>query len=256
MSTPTNVLITGASRGLGKGFLQRYLLKPNHTVIAANRDPSGASSAALAELPRAQGSRLILVKLDADAETDAQAAVAELRASHGIEHLDIVIANAGIAYVYPTVADLRIADLEAHMRTNLHGLVRVYQATRPLLRNSSLSPVFAPVGSSVGSISKQLSVPNAAYAPTKAAAGWMTSRIALEDGDWLTCFALVPGLVETDLGRAGIEGLGLTMEAAAEWLVDFDVSVDGMVAVMDGAAKDKARIGGKMVSHEGEILPW
>lgn len=36
---PTIVLITGANRGLGKGLLKRYLALPNHTVIAANRDP-------------------------------------------------------------------------------------------------------------------------------------------------------------------------------------------------------------------------
>ena len=53
----TVVLITGANRGLGKGLLERYLGQPNHTVIAANRNPDHPSSKELGDVPKAEGSR-------------------------------------------------------------------------------------------------------------------------------------------------------------------------------------------------------
>lgn len=147
---PTIVLITGANRGLGKGLLERYLALPDHVVIAGNRNPAHPTSQALFNLPKGTGSKLIVVKIDATAERDPFNAVTELREKHGIQHLDIVIANAGVSYVWPAVADLKIADLQAHIETNVYGLVRLYQATRLLLRKASREPMFIPMGSAAG----------------------------------------------------------------------------------------------------------
>jgi len=66
---PTIVLITGANRGIGKGRLKLYLLKPNHFVIAANRDPEHPTSKALAKLATADGTCLLVVKIDATVRT-------------------------------------------------------------------------------------------------------------------------------------------------------------------------------------------
>lgn len=41
---PIIVLITGANRGIGKGLLEKYLARPNHTVIGTVRDPDHESS--------------------------------------------------------------------------------------------------------------------------------------------------------------------------------------------------------------------
>lgn len=147
---PITVLISGANRGLGKGLLQRYLTKPNHIVIAANRDPGHATSKALTDLPTGPGSRLIVVKCDSSVESDALEAVKELTAQ-GIDHLDLVIANAGVAFKYGKVSELKIADLQAHIVPNVYGVVWLYQATLPLLRKST-NPKFVTMGSSAGRI--------------------------------------------------------------------------------------------------------
>ena len=147
---PTIVLITGANRGIGKGLLQRYLAQPDHTVIAANRDPQHPTSQDLIQLPTGQGSRLITVKIDATQEQDALDAVRALKELHGVQHLDVVIANAGISNIYPSVAELKISDIQKNMETNVYGVIRLYQATRSLLQKSSNQPIFATVGSSAG----------------------------------------------------------------------------------------------------------
>jgi norsolorinic acid ketoreductase len=132
--------------------LQRYLAQPNHTVIAGNRNPAHPSSQALAKLPKGEGSKLIVVKIDASIEEDASIAIKELQDHHGIDHLDIVIANAGVAYIYPSVAELKLDDLRGHLGPNVYGFVTLYQATRALLQKSQREPIFTPVGSSAGCI--------------------------------------------------------------------------------------------------------
>jgi NAD(P)-dependent dehydrogenase (short-subunit alcohol dehydrogenase family) len=150
MASKTTVLITGANRGIGLGLLERYLAKPSHIVIAAVRNPGHPTVQALDKLPKGPDSQLIVVKIDASIEKDAHDAVAELQQKHGISHLDIVIANAGVAYIYPTVADVKISDIKAHMEPNVYGTIILYQATRGLLKKSSREPIFMIMGSSAG----------------------------------------------------------------------------------------------------------
>lgn len=143
---PTIVLITGANRGIGKGLLSLYLLKENHTIIAANRDLDGPSSRTLSDLPKGERTTLILVKIDATVATDASDAVKHL-ASLGIDHIDVLIANAGIATIYPTVATLKIDDMQKHFETNVYGVVYLYQAFLPVLKKSE-KPTWVSIGSS------------------------------------------------------------------------------------------------------------
>ncbi|KAK7917541.1 hypothetical protein PG985_011149 [Apiospora marii] len=245
---PTIVLITGANRGLGEGLLQRYLAKPDHIVIAANRNPSHPTSQALASLPTGPGSRLLVVKWDASIDQDAFDAAAELQQKHGIEYLDVVIANAGVSELCPTVADLKLDDLRTHMAPNVYGFLATYQATRLLLQKSLREPVFAPMGSTAGCLESQPPIPNAAYGPTKAVVNWYTIRINTED-DWLNAFVLDPGWVQTDLGDRGARSLGL--EKA---FITVKESCDGMMDVLVKTSKEKH--GGKMVGWNGEICPW
>lgn len=148
----TVVLITGANRGLGKGLVERYLQLPNHTVIAANRNPNHATSKELFNLPTATATSLIVVKIDARIWQDAFTAVEILQTDHHIKHIDVAIANAGVAYCYPSVAELKETDLAAHMETNVHGLVSLYQAVRSLLQKSTKEPIFTTMGSTAGSL--------------------------------------------------------------------------------------------------------
>ena len=142
----TIVLITGANRGIGKGLLELYLAKPNHTVIAANRDPNHPTFKALADLPKAEGTSLLVIKVDATVPTDPADAVKQL-ASNGIHHLDIIIANAGIAYIWPKVSEVKVEDMKKHVVPNTYGFIWLYQALLPLLKKSR-TPTWISIGSS------------------------------------------------------------------------------------------------------------
>lgn len=146
----TIVLISGANRGLGKGLLERYLARPDHIIIAANRNPEHATSKDLDKLPKGSGSRLIVVKVDGNNDSDSLNAAKELK-RQGIDHLDIVIANAGVFFAIGKVSEVRITDIQGHFEPNVYGVVRLYQAMLPLLLKSC-NPKWITIGSGAGHI--------------------------------------------------------------------------------------------------------
>ncbi|KAJ5086872.1 Short-chain dehydrogenase/reductase SDR [Penicillium alfredii] len=237
---PTIVLITGANRGIGKGLLELYLAKPNHTVIAANRTPDDPTSKVLAELPKAEGTILLVTKIDATSATDPTRAVKDL-ASRGINHIDILIANAGIALLWPKVSEVKVEDIQTHVDTNVYGLIHLYQAFRPLLRKAR-GPKWVTIGSNF------IPMQNAAYAPTKVVQHWYTKAIAVEE-PWLTAFPIDPGWVQTDLGNRGADAFGY--EKAAVTIED---SVNGLVKVIDASTLETHS--GKLFKHDGAEEPW
>ncbi|KAK7946201.1 NAD(P)-binding protein [Apiospora aurea] len=239
---PTTVLITGANRGLGEGLLKTLSCQTQSYRHCCEPKP------ALSNLPAGEGSQLIVVKWDASVDQDAFNAVAELQEKHGIQYLDIVVANAGISQICPTVANLKLDTLRSHMAPNVYGFLATYQATRPLLQKSTKEPMFAPMGSTAGCLESQPPITNAAYGPTKAAVNWYTIRINAEDA-WLNAFVLIPGWVQTDLGDRGARELGL--EKA---FIMVKESCDGMMNLLAEITKEKH--GGKMVGWNGGICPW
>ncbi|KAJ9490714.1 hypothetical protein VN97_g2507 [Penicillium thymicola] len=252
---PTIVLITGANRGIGKGILELYLQKPNHTVIAANRDPSHPTSNALADLAKAEGTTLEIIRLDVLSPTDPVAAVKTL-AARGITHIDILIANAGIALSWPKVSEVKVEDIQKHVDVNVYGFIHLYQAFRSVLKEAQ-TPKLVTIGSSsavltypvdAGPQPNFLPLQNAAYAPTKSAQHWYTKAISAED-PWLTAFPLDPGWVQTDLGNRGADAFGI--EKAA---ITVEESVTGVVKVIDASTLETHS--GKLFKYDGNQEPW
>ncbi|CAI7591472.1 unnamed protein product [Penicillium glandicola] len=252
---PTIVLITGANRGIGKGILELYLKKPNHTVIAANRDPNHPTSSALAELPKAEGTTLEVIKIDALSPTDPAAAVKTL-AAKGITHLDILVANAGIALSWPKVSEVTVEDIQKHIDVNVYGLIHLYQAFRLLLKEAK-APKWVTIGSSAAFLTTRtvltirrnfIPMQNAAYAPTKGVQHWYTKAISVEDS-WLSAFPVDPGWVQTDLGNRGADAFGF--EEAAVTVED---SAAGVVNVIDMSTLQTHS--GKLFKFSGSEEPW
>ncbi|KAI1373500.1 NAD(P)-binding protein [Hypoxylon crocopeplum] len=243
---PTIVLITGANRGIGKGLLQLYLAKPNHIVIAANRDPNHASSKALAELPKAEGTSLSLIKIDATDRNDPSEAVKTLQ-SKGIDHVDILIANAGIALSWPKVCDVKTDEIQQHVVVNVYGFLWLFQAMRPILKEAK-NPIWVTMGSSSAFLTNMLPIQNAAYAPTKLMGHWYTKAIHIEE-PWLTAFPIDPGWVQTDIGDRGAHAFG--HEKAPTTV---DESAGGILKVIDAATRDTHS--GKLWDFNGNEVPW
>ncbi|KAJ5893415.1 hypothetical protein N7495_005106 [Penicillium taxi] len=248
----TFVIVTGANRGIGKGILELYLKKPNYTVIAATRDPNHPTSKALTDLPKAKGTYLEIIKIDYLSPNDPAAAVKEL-ASKGITHIDILVANAGIALSFPKVSEVEVDHIQKHIDVNVFGFLRLYQAFQPILKEAQ-APKWITIGSSSAFMTVSLVIlnfipfHNAAYAPTKGVQHWYTKAISTEDS-WLNAFIIEPGWVETEIGNRGAEAFGF--EKA---FVTVEDSADGILKVIDASALQTHS--GKLFKFDGNEEPW
>jgi len=136
---------------------------------------------------------LIVVKIDSTSEPDASAAVDLLQSEYNIDTLDVVIANAGISKVYPTVATVKPEDILEHVSVNVIGPVLLFQAVLPLLQKSR-NPKFVAMSSGAASIEgiERSFIPNAAYGSSKAHLNYIMREAHFENKN-LTFVIIDPG---------------------------------------------------------------
>ncbi|KAI6085133.1 hypothetical protein F4821DRAFT_261152 [Hypoxylon rubiginosum] len=247
----TTVLITGANRGLGRALTARFLLQPNTVVVAAVRRPEHATSKSLSELPRGKDTTLINVVIDSTSDTDAQDAVKLLQTKHGINKLDVVVANAGHGTVFgdlSQVAPLEVRDL---IDINTIGPLRLFQAVRPLLE-AGTRPRFVLIGTPIASIAamEKSPFPMFAYGASKAAAHYLTRKIHCESPG-LIAFVVDPGFMQTEMGNTGARHFGY--EKA---FVPVDDSADFVLGQIEKATREQTS--GKFVTidKEREYNEW
>ena len=175
------VLVTGASRGLGRALVQEALRRDARRVYAGMRQPDAHPDAH-------SDDRVTPLPLDVTDQAQIQAAV------KAIDDLDILVNNAGLA-IFDDLSDPAV--LEQHLRVNLFGPYAVTQAFTPLLAASRGTLV------NVLSTSALTPVPVIpAYSISKAAAFSLTQAFrALLAAKGIRVHAVLPGPVDTDMAR-------------------------------------------------------
>jgi 3-oxoacyl-[acyl-carrier protein] reductase len=125
------VVVTGATRGIGKG-IARVFADNGARVLIAGRDQEAASGT-VAELT-AGGAEVSYVLADVSLRAGCQR-IAETAADR-LGGVDVLCANAG---VFPDrrLADLTDEDLDTVLGTNLRGCILSVQACLPALRQSA-----------------------------------------------------------------------------------------------------------------------
>ncbi|RAH42282.1 SDR family oxidoreductase [Aspergillus brunneoviolaceus CBS 621.78] len=252
--TSTVYLITGASRGIGHGLARILVSRPNCTVIAAVRDPSAAAAHTLLALPAGEGSRLILVKIDAQSDTDAHEAVRYLQEAENIHHLDVVVANAGYYDDDYRLEDVPLSKVQRHLDVNTVGILRLFQAVfKPLGKSSQQQqqqPKFVTISSFMGSIAglDEEYFPGGGYGASKAAANWITRKIHVENPGFVS-FMIHPGFVKTAMGNAAARSIGLDSAFS-----EVDECADGIVKLIDGATRES--VGGRFVTVKGQEMAF
>ncbi|EWG55300.1 hypothetical protein FVEG_13322 [Fusarium verticillioides 7600] len=230
MGATTNVLISGASRGIGKGFLEHYLRRPQHTVIAALRDITSPNAKALLELPAGKGSRVILVQIEATSTTDSFDAANELEGP-GITKLDVIIANARI-----------VGD---------QGVALLFMGLKSLLERAE-NPKWMAMSSAVASIEdyqKYMFFKMFPYNASKAALNHFTKTIHAEYEN-IIAFAVSPGFVETEMGKNAVKAYRMENPPFS----DLDEVAKKIIERIDTATRDN--YSGRFVHADGTPIPW
>ncbi|KAM0526587.1 hypothetical protein ACHAP9_004769 [Verticillium nonalfalfae] len=257
MSSTTNVLITGAGRGLGRGFLTTFLARPNHIVIGSIRDLDSNTAKDLRAITPASGSRLILVKIEATSTTDPADAIRQIEAE-GVSKLDVVIANSGITGTQGGLETVDPADFQHVLLVNAVAPTALFNAAQPLLDKAE-NPKWVSISTlmaTIGGLEKTAAWPSVPYSASKAALNFITKSIHIWRSN-ITAISVHPGFVATDMGKSGIKFYNLPEEAA----ISVEDSVSGVtkliansVAKVDNATR--AEHSGKFISYDGSFLEW
>ena len=189
--TGQTALVTGGSRGLGRGFALAL------SAAGAKVAVTGTSASALEEATALiEGAGGVALAIAADVADEGAAAETVASVERALGPIDLLVNNAGVIGPLTATEDADPAQWWRTLEVNLRGpylyaravLSGMVQRRRGRIVNlSSLAGVFA--------------VPYAgAYCASKAALSHWTHSLALElEGTGVTAFAYAPGLVRTGM---------------------------------------------------------
>ena len=219
MPTGRIALVTGANQGVGKQ-VARELVAHGVTVYVGSRDLARGEAAA-AEI----GPGATAVQLDVTDLASIAAAAGRVRREHG--RLDLLVNNAGISNTGRSgrtpeeiaanqrASTASLDEIRAVWDVNVFGVLAVYQAMLPLLRESSDARI-VNVSSGVGSLASNAdpafpyhSLYGPVYPASKAAenALVLAMMVELEDTD-IKVNLVSPGYTSTALNNfAGTESI-------------------------------------------------
>lgn len=220
-------VVTGASRGIGLGFV-KHLLGREQKVFAVTR----GESVELKALSKDKNLTIVVCDLSKEGQEK------ELAKTLGDSPVDVLINNAGVLLNEDGFKALKTKDLRDSMNVNLEMPIRVTQALLPLLQKSA-DPKVAHITSRMGSIADNGSGGYYSYRISKAALNMFNKSFSI-DFPKITALVLHPGWVQTDMGGAGAQ-------------ITVDQSVTGLLKVIDGAGP---KASGRFFNYSGEELPW
>lgn len=207
------VLVTGATRGIGRALTHRLIAEGAH-VVALARD-----AGRLAEMELACGGQLTAARVDLSRRDEVDAAIAALPVRH--PGLSAVVNNAGVQvcgrFADGEAAD-RLGELRAEMALNLEAVVALCAGLLPHLAGRPGGAAILNVTSGLALAPKR-SAP--VYCATKAGVRAFTRALRYQcerDAPSVRiCEAVLP-LVDTDMARGRGRGK-ISADAAARRMV-------------------------------------
>jgi NAD(P)-dependent dehydrogenase (short-subunit alcohol dehydrogenase family) len=220
-----NVLIVGASRGIGLEFVRQYRAAGDPVTATARSDDALAALRALGAKP---------IALDV---TSAES-VSRLAWQIDGAAFDVAVICAGV--YGPRTSALEPpsdADFDAVMRTNVLGPMRVVSQIADALAPGAR---LAVLSSRMGAIGPRTSAVGWLYRASKAAVNSVLKDTSTVLGERAVCVSFHPGWVQTDMG-----GESADLPVAQ--------SVADMRRVIAGLAPAD---NGRFLNHDGSPIPW
>jgi NAD(P)-dependent dehydrogenase (short-subunit alcohol dehydrogenase family) len=229
-----NVLITGASRGIGLEMV-RYGIEQNWRVFACCRHPQQAET--LLSLAKLANGRVSVHVADMYELATIQALSYELRN----EPIDMLINNAGI---YGSDKNkFGHVDVQSWINTfqvNSIAPLKIAEAMIEQLRMGR-QKIIACLSSKMGSMADNGSGGSYIYRSSKAALNAVVKSMAVDlKSDGITCVALHPGWVKTEMGGPNAE-------------ITTRESVTNMFDILQSLQPADS---GRFIDIDGTDIPW
>ena len=218
------IVITGASRGIGKGLAEAYAADGWSVIATARSDED------LAQLDGIDN--VEAMKLDVADDASRDAFVAAL----GDRPIDVLLNNAGIL-------DHDAANVAGWQKSFLVNTIAPYLLSQALADNVAASDrkVVAVMSSKVGSIDDNSGGGIVMYRSSKTATNMAFRCLEIEHRDrGISTVILHPGWVQTDMGGENA-------------LISVDTSVAGLRARI---AETNSGNSGRFVAYDGEAIAW
>jgi NAD(P)-dependent dehydrogenase (short-subunit alcohol dehydrogenase family) len=200
-----NILITGASKGIGYKLVQEFLKDKNNKVVALSRNSAGLKKLQ-AEAPNPENLRVLAFDITDYKTADLHDALEQL------PHIDILINNAG-ALLNKPFEETSLAEWKAIFDVNLFGPVKLIADILPKLKKAK-APHIVNIGS-MGGIQGSLKFKGlSAYSASKAALANLTECLAEELQEHaisVNCLCL--GAVNTEMLRQAFPDYAAPLES-------------------------------------------
>jgi 3-oxoacyl-[acyl-carrier protein] reductase len=233
-------IVTGASRGIGRGIATLLASRGAHVVAAARGDNAAGT---VADIERA-GRKAEAVPLEVTDAASIDAMISGVLARHG--RIDILVNNAGITRDQ-LMLRMKREDWDEVIATNLTPAFSLVQATlKPMIKQRSgriinISSVVGQTGNAG----------QANYAASKAGLIGFSKALAREVASRnITVNVVAPGLVETDMTKA------ITEKAQGDWAAQIPLgrlgtTADVAAAVCFLASDEASYITGQVLAVNG-----
>ncbi|KAF1808771.1 short-chain dehydrogenase/reductase-like protein SDR [Eremomyces bilateralis CBS 781.70] len=201
--TNRTILITGASKGIGRATAISYARAGASNIIIGARSPLDAVKAevlAAAKKENRDAPNVLALYLDVASEESVQKMVAQVEAQFG--EVDVLINNAGYLEKWVNVGDTNMDAKEwwKSWEVNILGTYLCTKFVLPLLLKKKGGLKFVMNMSSIGATF--LAEGSTAYQTAKLAVMGFTERLTKEyESEGLVAVAVHPGGVSTELAR-------------------------------------------------------
>lgn len=236
------ILITGASRGIGRD-IAKTLSKDSNNMVIANYSKSEKEAIELKEGLKSEGIDIEIIKADVSKRNEAKEMVQEVLNKYG--KIDVLINNAGISQ-YKLFNDITDEEWDNIINTNLKSAFMVTQeAVRNMINNKegciiNISSIWGVAGASM----------EVAYSTSKAGLIGLTKSLAKELGPSnIRVNAIAPGIINTGMNNRfsedelqsikdeiPLEKIGNTADITkcVKWLIEDSYTTGQVISINGG----------------------
>lgn len=225
-----NILLIGASRGLGLA-LAETMLQRGYQVVATGRENSTGNLQQLADRFPAQ---LRVESVDINEPEQVEA----LHTRLADRQFDMLFVNAGVKNDdRETIADVSNEEFTRVMVTNALSPLRVIETFKECVTTSG---TIAVMSSGQGSLTNNTNGNYEVYRGSKAALNMFMRSFAARNGGERTLLLMAPGWVRTDMG-------------GPEARLTIEESIPNLLNTMESYA---GRRGIHYLDYLGRVVPW
>ncbi len=232
-------IVTGGGAGIGEAIALAFAREGAHVAIW---DLDGHRAERVSSTIQEMGHKSIAIRMSVANAQEVNASVQRVLREYG--RIDILINNAGICQVVPSVEEIKEEDWDRVLAVNLKGVFLCSKAVMGIMKKQKAGKIIN-MGSLAGKVGGIAT--GAHYAASKAAVMCLTKSLAKELGPYgVHVNAIAPGVIETDMTQ---------MITRGDWRAYLSTIPLGRIGVVDEVAKVALFLASDEASYlTGEII--